>query len=83
MTDGPLMDADCIHGNTWWECRECFPLTEFCPLCVAGIKHPDTPEAHAHQRAHEAVARQQAEEYRSDRGRGEYDDDPIPVEDER
>ena len=24
MTDAHLMDADCIHGNTWWECVECW-----------------------------------------------------------
>ena len=23
MTDGYLMDADCIHGNAWYECDEC------------------------------------------------------------
>ena len=23
MTDASLMDADCIHGVTWWECRKC------------------------------------------------------------
>jgi hypothetical protein len=23
MTDGWLMEADCIHGNTWYECTEC------------------------------------------------------------
>lgn len=23
MTDANLMDADCIHGNTWWECDIC------------------------------------------------------------
>lgn len=23
MTDANLMDADCVHGNTWWECPEC------------------------------------------------------------
>ena len=23
MTDAYLMDADCIHGKTWWECDEC------------------------------------------------------------
>lgn len=23
MTDANLMDADCIHGNTWWGCPEC------------------------------------------------------------
>lgn len=22
MTDANLMDADCIHSNVWWECRE-------------------------------------------------------------
>lgn len=26
MTDANLMDADCIHGNTWWECPECDAL---------------------------------------------------------
>lgn len=24
MTDASLMDADCIHGNTWWECQTCW-----------------------------------------------------------
>jgi len=24
MTDAYLMDADCIHGNVWYECPECF-----------------------------------------------------------
>lgn len=24
MTDGPLMDADCIHGNPWYECEICW-----------------------------------------------------------
>lgn len=23
MTDARLMDADCIHGVTWYECEEC------------------------------------------------------------
>jgi hypothetical protein len=23
MTDSFLMDADCIHGNVWFECDEC------------------------------------------------------------
>ena len=23
MTDGHLMDADCIHGVAWYECQEC------------------------------------------------------------
>ncbi len=23
MTDGWLMDADCIHGAVWYECKEC------------------------------------------------------------
>jgi hypothetical protein len=23
MTDADLMDAECIHGNTWWECPTC------------------------------------------------------------
>lgn len=23
MTDADLVDADCIHGNTWWECPDC------------------------------------------------------------
>lgn len=23
MTDGNLMDADCIHGKIWWECPAC------------------------------------------------------------
>ena len=23
MTDANLMDADCIHGNVWWECPIC------------------------------------------------------------
>ena len=23
MTDGRLMDADCVHGVTWYECAEC------------------------------------------------------------
>lgn len=23
MTDGPLMDADCIHGVVWFDCEEC------------------------------------------------------------
>lgn len=27
MTDANLMDADCIHGVTWWECKECAALT--------------------------------------------------------
>lgn len=29
MTDANLMDADCIHGNTWWECPTCEEMTEF------------------------------------------------------
>ena len=28
MTDGPLMDADCIHGNPWHDCEICWPLPE-------------------------------------------------------
>ena len=24
MTDGYLMDADCIHGNAWYDCPECW-----------------------------------------------------------
>lgn len=23
MTDAHLMDADCVHGRTWWECEVC------------------------------------------------------------
>jgi hypothetical protein len=23
MTDADLMDANCTHGLTWWECKEC------------------------------------------------------------
>lgn len=23
MTDAHLMDADCVHGVTWWECETC------------------------------------------------------------
>lgn len=23
MTDADLMDADCIHGIAWYECKEC------------------------------------------------------------
>lgn len=23
MTDGYLMDADCIHSETWWKCEQC------------------------------------------------------------
>lgn len=23
MTDSNLMDANCIHGLTWWECDDC------------------------------------------------------------
>lgn len=23
MTDGSLMDADCVHGVVWWDCDEC------------------------------------------------------------
>lgn len=23
MTDSNLMDAKCIHGNTWYDCHEC------------------------------------------------------------
>jgi len=23
MTPSWLMEADCIHGNTWYECEEC------------------------------------------------------------
>lgn len=23
MTDGWLMDAECIHGNNWYDCDEC------------------------------------------------------------
>lgn len=28
MTDAYLMDADCIHGNTWFECTKCDELIE-------------------------------------------------------
>lgn len=62
---------------------------ESCPLCLAGRKHPDTPEAHARQRllsptGHNVwpvtrtlddVIREQTEDYRSDLRRGEYSDD--------
>lgn len=30
MTDGYLMDADCVHGVVWYECPDC-PLP--CPEC--------------------------------------------------
>lgn len=23
MTDASLMEADCIHGNIWYECDQC------------------------------------------------------------
>lgn len=23
MSDANLMDADCIHGETWWDCKTC------------------------------------------------------------
>jgi len=23
MTDGWLMDAECVHGVVWYECEEC------------------------------------------------------------
>lgn len=28
MTDAYLMDADCIHGIVWYDCRECEPTEE-------------------------------------------------------
>jgi hypothetical protein len=28
MTDGWLMDADCIHGNRWDDCDECWTAGE-------------------------------------------------------
>lgn len=35
MTDGHLMDAECIHGNVWFECEVCDELdqAEVCPDC--------------------------------------------------
>jgi ribosomal protein S27AE len=57
VTDGRLMDADCVHGVTWYECAECEradlqaampdpgeePLTESytCPRCGRTSYHPD------------------------------------------
>jgi hypothetical protein len=26
MTDGYLMDADCIHGVAWYECKACLAI---------------------------------------------------------
>ena len=28
MTDAWLMEADCIHGNTWFECPDCEALID-------------------------------------------------------
>lgn len=36
MSDGYLMDADCIHGNTWWECPACDALMAADPA----LNHP-------------------------------------------
>jgi hypothetical protein len=27
MTDANLMDADCVHGIAWYDCKECEALT--------------------------------------------------------
>ena len=32
MTDGWLMDADCIHGVAWYDCAKCVEQT-FCGCC--------------------------------------------------
>ena len=36
MTDGWLMDAECVHGNVWHECQE--------PECKAPPSFPDEYE---------------------------------------
>lgn len=28
MTDANLMDAECIHGNVWYDCHECEKETQ-------------------------------------------------------
>jgi hypothetical protein len=34
MTDANLMDADCIHGVTWWECDQCEQPAEPPPIAA-------------------------------------------------
>lgn len=41
MTDGYLMDANCIHGKVWYECEECEECETLEPL---EPQRPDTIE---------------------------------------
>lgn len=43
MTDANLMDAKCIHGNTWWECTDCEQLD------VAPVVEPIKTKTQRHE----------------------------------
>lgn len=41
MTDGWLMEADCVHGFVWYECAQC--NDDICPGC---LDHTDGARGH-------------------------------------
>jgi len=47
VTDAHLMDADCIHGKTWWECDECEALLQADPTMSEQDDPADAPEDEA------------------------------------